>query len=447
MAKTRELHKELNTLDVTAITAGIVIGAGLFVVTGIGAKYAGSYVWVSYLIAAIPCFMVAFSTSMLSQMYPVESGESYVYPTRIVSHVWGFLSGWGMWLGVIGLVCVTAKAFIIYWNALPQFTAQMPIIAGAVIVLLVFGVLNFLGVKAVSVVQNILFIFMVLGIVIYIVWGIRFVKSDLLFMEAPLGFNGIMKGASILIFAYTGLTLAADLGEEAKNPKKTIPRGMFLGVSVPTILYTLLALVSVGVLSWDKFSSADAPVAAAATAFMGQFGVTFIIIVAFAAILSSHNGEQGIATRIAFGLSRDKIITGWFTNLNKFGIPHFALFLSGAVAIFLIVSGTIQLVGEILNSMFLFNWIITHLCIFMLPKKWPKMYADAKFKLNGWKLIVPVVGLLSSAVLLVYQGWIALTYSAIWLILGAIVYYIGLGRRKEEIKSLLNEWPYGRYFK
>jgi APA family basic amino acid/polyamine antiporter len=93
MEEKRELRKKLNTLDVTAITAGIVIGAGLSVVTGIGAKYAGSFVWVSYLIAAIPCFMVAFSTSMLAQMYPVESGESFVYPTRIVSHLWGFLSG------------------------------------------------------------------------------------------------------------------------------------------------------------------------------------------------------------------------------------------------------------------------------------------------------------------------------------------------------------------
>jgi APA family basic amino acid/polyamine antiporter len=85
MEEKRELRKKLNTLDVTAITAGIVIGAGLSVVTGIGAKYAGSFVWVSYLIASIPCFMVAFGTLMLAQMYPVESGESYVYPTRIVS--------------------------------------------------------------------------------------------------------------------------------------------------------------------------------------------------------------------------------------------------------------------------------------------------------------------------------------------------------------------------
>jgi len=288
---------------------------------------------------------------------------------------------------------------------------------------------------------------MVVGIVIYIIWGLPHVKKSLLFMNSPHGFNGIMKGASILIFAYTGLTLAADLGEEAKNPKKTIPRGMFFGVSVPTVLYTLLALVSVGVMPWDEFAAADAPVASAATKFMGNFGVTFIIIVAFAAILSSHNGEQGIATRISFGLSRDKIITGWFTNINKFGIPHFALFLSAGVALFLIVSGTIQLVGEILNSMFLINWIITHLCIFMLPKKWPKMYEETKFKLNGWKLIVPIIGLLSSAILLVYQGWRALSYSAVWLIIGVIVYYIGLSRRKEEIKGLLSEWPYGRYFK
>lgn len=447
MEEKRELKKKLNTLDVTAITAGIVIGAGLFVVTGIGARYAGSFVWVAYLIAAIPCFMVAFSTSMLAQMYPVESGESYVYPTRIVSHVWGFLSGWGMWLGVIGLVCVTAKAFILYLNALPNIGLHLPVIGGAVIVLLLFMFLNYMGVKAVSIVQNILFIFMVAGIIIYIIWGIPNIKGNFLFMKSPLGLNGVMKGASILIFAYTGLTLAADLGEEAKNPVKTIPRGMFFGVSVPTVLYTLLALVSVGVMPWHDFASADAPVASAATKFMGNFGVTFIIIVAFAAILSSHNGEQGIATRISFGLSRDKIITGWFTKINKYGIPHFALFLSAGVALFLIVSGTIQLVGEILNSMFLFNWIITHLCIFMLPKKWPKMYEKAKFKLNGWKLIVPIVGLISSGVLLVYQGWRALAYSAVWLLIGAIVYYIGLSKRKEEVKRLLNEWPYGRYFK
>ena len=445
MEEKRELRKKLNTLDVTAITAGIVIGAGLFVVTGIGAKYAGSFVWVSYLIAAIPCFMVAFSTSMLAQMYPVESGESYVYPTRIVSHLWGFLSGWGMWLGVIGLVCVTAKAFILYLNALPKSEAQISVIGGAVVVLLIFCFINYVGIKTVSIVQNILFIFMVGGIVIFILWGLPSVKASLVFMGAPFGFNGIMKGASILIFAYTGLTLAADLGEEAKDPKRTIPRGMFFGVSVPTVLYTLLALVSVGVLAWDKFAAADAPVAAAATEFMGPAGVTFIIVVAFAAILSSHNGEQSIATRIFFGLSRDKIITGYFANINRFGIPHYALFLSAAVALFLIVSGTIQLVGEILNSMFLFNWIITHLCIFMLPKKWPKMYDEAEFKLSGWKMVVPIIGLISSAVLLAYQGWLALTYSAIWLAIGAVVYYIGLSRRKEEIKGLLSEWPFGRY--
>jgi APA family basic amino acid/polyamine antiporter len=445
MAEKRELRKKLNTLDVTAITAGIVIGAGLFVVTGIGAKYAGSYVWVSYLIAAIPCFMVAFSTSMLAQMYPVESGESYVYPTRIVSHLWGFLSGWGMWLGVIGLVCVTAKAFILYLNALPQTETQISMIGGAVIVLLIFCFINYVGIRTVSVVQNILFIFMVGGIAIFILWGLPHISAALVFKGAPMGFNGIMKGASILIFAYTGLTLAADLGEEAKDPKKTIPRGMFFGVSVPTVLYTLLALVSVGVMAWDDFAAANAPVASAATQFMGPAGVTFIIVVAFAAILSSHNGEQSIATRIFFGLSRDKIITGAFTRINKFGIPHYALFLSGAVALFLIVTGTIQLVGEILNSMFLFNWIITHLCIFMLPKKWPKMYEEAEFKLSGWKTIVPIIGLVSSVVLLVYQGWLALTYSAIWLAIGAVVYYIGLSRRKEEVKALLSEWPYGRY--
>ena len=90
----KHLRQELGILSVTSITAGIVIGAGVFVITGIAAKYAGSYTYVSYAIGAVPVLLVGLSTIMLNLMYPVEGGESYVYPTRVVSHYAGFLSGW-----------------------------------------------------------------------------------------------------------------------------------------------------------------------------------------------------------------------------------------------------------------------------------------------------------------------------------------------------------------
>ncbi|MEA1964364.1 MAG: APC family permease [Candidatus Aerophobetes bacterium] len=443
----RKLRRKLNLLDVTSITAGIVVGAGLFIVTGVGAKYAGSWVWLSYLIGVIPVVLVGLSTASLAQMYPVESGESYIYPTRIISKLFGFLSGWGMWFAIIGPVAITAKAFVQYLNALPQIGTVFPVVAGAVIVTLIFFVINYLGVKTVAWLQNVLFLFMVAGVAVFIVWALPHLNRSLLAMKSPYGFNGIIKGSSILIFSYAGLTLAADLGEETKNPKKTIPYGIMLGAFIPMVLYTLFALVCVGVMPWGDFAAASAPGAAAAKVFMGPAGVTFLCVVAWAAVLSSHNGEQATAARISFGLSRDKVITGKLADINRFGIPHYALIASAAIAIFLIVTGTLELLATIIVSMFLYNWIITHLALIVVQKKFPEMYEKTPFKLNGWKLIVPIIGLIISVILLVYQGWVALSYAAIWMIVGAIVYFIGYSRNKEEVSKLMSEWPVGRYLK
>ena len=441
----KHLRKELGVLSVTSITAGIVIGAGVFVITGIAAKYAGALTWVSYAIGAVPVILVGLSTVMLNLMYPVEGGESYVYPTRMVNNYAGFLSGWAMWLALIGPVAITAKAFIIYVNALPGLDLKLNIVIGGVIVTLVFFIINWVGIKTVKVIQNILFLFMVAGLAIYIILGLPHLSSEYIAMAAPKGFSGVWKGASLLIFAYAGLTLAADLGEEAKDPAKTISWGIILGVTVPAILYIGAAFVSTGVIPWNEFAESDAPFAAVAGKYMGAFGVTFIILVAWAAILSSHNAEQTVGTRILFGTSRDKILPKAFTAINKFGVPGSALILTAAVSIFLIISGTIQLVAEVVVAMFLYNWIITHVAVLMAPKTQPELFGNAPLKLNGWKAIFPVLGIIISAALLIYQGPKALIYSAIWLAIGSVFYFIGYRSKKKEIDELISEWPRDRY--
>jgi amino acid transporter len=441
----KHLRKELGVLSVTSITAGIVIGAGVFVITGIAAKYAGALTWVSYAIGAVPVILVGLSTVMLNLMYPVEGGESYVYPTRIVNNYAGFLSGWAMWLALIGPVAITAKAFIIYVNALPGLELNLNIIIGGVIVTIVFFIINWVGIKTVKVIQNILFLFMVAGLAIYIILGLPHLNSEYIAMAAPKGFSGVWKGASLLIFAYAGLTLAADLGEEAKDPAKTISWGIILGVTVPAILYIGAAFVSTGVIPWNEFAEADAPFATVAGKYMGAFGVAFIILVAWAAILSSHNAEQTVGTRILFGTSRDKILPKAFAAINKFGVPGNALILTAAVAIFLIISGTIQLVAEVVVAMFLYNWIITHVAVLMAPKTQPELFGNAPLKLNGWKAIFPVLGIIISAALLIYQGPKALIYSAIWLAIGSVFYFIGYRSKKKEIDELISEWPRDRY--
>ncbi|MBW1973056.1 MAG: amino acid permease-associated protein [Deltaproteobacteria bacterium] len=442
----KHLRKELGILGVTAITAGIVIGAGVFIVTGIAAKYAGAWTWVSYAIGAVPVILVGLSTVMLNLMYPVEGGESYVYPTRIVNNYAGFLSGWAMWLALIGPVAITAKAFIMYVNALPGLETKLNIVVGGVVVTIVFFMINWIGIKTVKIIQNILFLFMVGGLLIYIILGLPHLNIEYITMPSPKGFSGIWKGASLLIFAYAGLTLAADLGEEAKDPAKTISWGIALGIIIPAILYIASAFVSTGVIPWKEFASSNAPYATVASKYMGAFGVTFIIVVAWAAILSSHNAEQTVGARILFGTSRDKILPKIFASINRFGVPGNALILTAAVAIFLIISGTIQLVAEIVVAMFLYNWIITHIAVLMAPKTQPELFKNAPMKLNGWKAIFPIAGIIISVALLIYQGPKALIYSAVWLAIGSIFYFVGYFSKKEEVDKLINEWPRDRYY-
>lgn len=447
MAEGKKLHRQLGILDVTAITAGIVIGAGVFIITGIGAKYAGALTWVSYAIGAIPVILVGLSTIYLNLMYPVEGGESYVYPTRIISKPIGFLSGWGMWLALIGPVAITAQAFISYLNALPGVPFAAPMVIGAVALTVIFFLINLMGVRFVSNIQNVLFIFMVAGILIYIVLGLPHMKGEYIAMGTPMGFSGVMKGASLLIFSYAGLTLAADLGEEAKDPAKTITWGIILGALVPAFLYIVSAFVSTAIMPWDEFAASEAPYAAAASTYMGNFGVAFIVIVAWAAILSSHNGEQAVGARVFFGLSRDKIFGGKLVTINKHGIPSTALLLTAIVAVFLILTGTIQLVAEIIVAMFLFNWIITHVGVLMAPKRYPDMCKSLPgIYGKSWFKIFPILGIIISVYLLYLQGWKALLYALIWMAVGLVVFYIGRSGKAEEVDKLMSEWPRDRYF-
>ena len=441
-----KLHRELGILDVTAITAGIVIGAGVFIITGIAAQYAGSLTWVAYAIGIIPVILVGISTIFLNLMYPVEGGESYVYPTRIVSKPLGFLSGWGMWLAIIGPVAITAQAFISYLNAVPGSSGNIPVMIGAVVVTLVFFFINWMGLKTVKVVQNIFFLFMVAGIVVYIILSIPHMKTENIAMGSPMGFSGVMKAASLLLFAYSGLTLAADLGEEARNPAKTITWGIILGALIPAVLYILSAFVSTAVIPWETFAGADAPYAAVASEFMGPFGVLFIVIVAWAAILSSHNGEQAVAARIFFGLSRDRILGGKTSSINRFGTPAFGLIATCILSIILITTGTIQLVAEIIVAMFLYNWIITHVGVLMARRKYPDLVGKLPglYSRKGF-LILPAIGLVVSVYLLILQGWKALLYAAAWMALGFIIYLIGVRRDKKSIHALMEEWPSDRY--
>lgn len=116
------------------------------------------------------------------------------------------------------------------------------------------------------------------------------------------------------------------------------------------------------------------------------------------------------------------------------------------VALFLISSGTIQLVAEIIVAMFLYNWIVTHIAVIMSRFRYPELYKNMARGFRGAFIIIPIIGILVSGYLLILQGWKALLFAAIWMAIGAIVYLIRYNQKKDEINKLITEWPRDRYF-
>jgi len=95
--------------------------------------------------------------------------------------------------------------------------------------------------------------------------------------------------------------------------------------------------------------------------------------------------------------------------------------------------------------MFLYNWIITHVAVLMAPRTQPELFEKAPMKLNGWKAIFPVIGIIISVALLIYQGPKALLYAAVWMAIGTVFYFVGYRTKKDEVDKLIVEWPRDRY--
>jgi len=406
-----QLKPSLGLFDATAISVGAIIGAGIFVVTGIVAGLAGSALVVSMLIAAIISLFTALSLAELTAWQPKE-GSIYEYTYQLVSPFAGFLTGW-MW--ILSNTFAGAAVSLGFANYL---TALIPILPAnwiAAILCIAFTTLNFFGIRQSALMNNFLVVAKLLILAFFILLGSAYINSSNFTPFAPFQV-GVFYGACYIFFAYGGFARVAVIAEEVKDAKRNVPKAILLSLAISTIVYILVGVVSIGLVGAPELANSNSPLTKAIN-ITGNTAATYIIsiggLLATASVLLTS--ILGVS-RVAYAMARRKDIPQTLSKLHqKYNTPYYSIWIIGALMALLVLFIDLTKVVAISTFALLFYYAFANVSALRL-KVQKRLYPQ----------FVPILGTATCMALLVFilfaspQAWIigvaGLTAGAIYYI-------------------------------
>lgn len=382
------LKREVGLFGATALGIGAIIGSGIFIVTGIVAGIAGPAMIFSVIIAGLIAVFSALSIAELAAWLP-EEGGTYAYAQRLISPFAGFIAGWIWIFSNIFVGAAVALGFAHYFVAL---VPEIPVKGIAVIVCLLFIALNYTGLKESILFNDILVTVKVLILLFFIGFGLAFISPANFTPFIPGGPGGILSGAALIFFAYTGFARVTLMAEEIKNPSQTIPRAIYLALGISTAIYLLAGIVAIGLAGAPALADSGSPLADA-IARTGSSGSVILIsagaMVATASVLLTT--ILGIS-RIVFSMARKNDLPGFLGRIHpRFGTPHYAILITGAGMISALLLADLALVVAVSTFAMLVFYLIANIAALRLPPE-HRRYQKG----------VPVIGMLSCAGLIIF---------------------------------------------
>jgi APA family basic amino acid/polyamine antiporter len=322
-----QLKRKLGLVDAVFLGLGAILGAGVFVVTGVAAQVAGPAMLIGFLLAGFVALCNALSVAQLAKVYPV-SGGTYIYATKQIHPLAGFMAGWMFLTSKLAAAAVVALSFASYVQALFPETSLRCTSLGLVVVL---TLLNFWGVKKTSLFNMLIVIFTVSVLTLFGLMGLPRVAFANFAPFTPKGLGGILQATALLFFAYTGYARIATLGEEVEDPETTIPRAILMALGGSSVLYLLVSYALLGTVPAAQLANAS-PLQAAAR----QWGISWLELLislgAITAMVSVHLGQLLGISRMFFAMARDGDLPEVLSRIwAKKDVPHISLLLTGSI--------------------------------------------------------------------------------------------------------------------
>ncbi|WP_329221840.1 amino acid permease [Streptomyces sp. NBC_01485] len=455
------LRKSLTALDLTVFGVGVIIGTGIFVLTGTVAKNnAGPAVALAFVVAGVVCALAALCYAEFASTVPV-AGSAYTFAYASLGELPAWIIGWDLVLEFALGTAVVAVGWSGYvaslldnagWHLPAALSGRegadgfgFDILAAALV--LVLTAILVVGTKLSARVTSVVVAIKVTVVLTVIVAGAFFINGDnydpfvpkaqevpagdglhapliqLMFGWAPSNFGvmGIFTAASVVFFAFIGFDVVATAAEETRNPQRDMPRGIIGSLIICTTLYVAVSIVVTGMQNYRELS-VDAPLADAFKATGHPWFAGFISFGAAVGLTTVCMILLLGQTRVFFAMSRDGLLPRFFSHVHpRFRTPHRPTILLGVIIAILAGFTSLSELAELVNIGTLFAFIVVAIGVIILRNSRPDLPRSFR---TPWVPALPIVSVLASLWLMLNlpaETWLRF---GIWMAVGAAVYFL-----------------------
>lgn len=458
----RTLKRTLNAWDMAVMGVAVAVGAGIFSVGAQAAAFhAGPAVILSFIIAGVVCGAAVMCYAEFASMLPV-AGSAYTFTYTTVGEIIAWIIGWDLILEMLMASSVISKYWGVYLNELLHLVGidfntnivwgSFHIDVAPIIIVTFFTVLLVLGTKLSARVDGALTILKIAIVFFVIIVGFFYVKSSNyqpfippaqpaaaakgavsgVFGEplwqwgtgmAPsmYGVPGILSGAALVFFAFVGFDVVATASEEAKDPHRTVPRGIFMGMCLVTVMYVLVAVVTTGMVSYKQLAKADSPSLATGFELVGATWaakiISFGIVVGLTTVVMVL--LLGL-TRIVFAMSRDGLLPRSFSTTGSHGTPAKIQIVGGIVVAVVAACFKVDVLSDMVNIGTLSAFTLVAVSVPIMRRKRPDLHRSFKMPGNPWIPMLVALACLWLMLNLTVLTWLRFV---VWLAIGFAIYF------------------------
>lgn len=422
-----KLSKELGLSDVYAIATGAMFSSGFFLLPGLAAAETGPSVFLAYFVSGLIVLPTMFSVAELATAMPKAGGTYYIID-RSLGPMIGTIGGFGSW---IALVLKSAFA-LIGMGAYIAIFYDVPIIPVAVILTVIFGILNIVGAKETTFLQKVLVAALVTIMIFYVLQGLFAVFSTEMMEQTsdrftPFfsdGYYGFFATVGMVFVSYAGLTKVASIAEEVKDPDRNIPLGMFLAIITAVFVYVVGVYIMVAVLDPTEFQQDLTPVASAGEAFLHWLpeptGLILVVVAAVAAFASTGNAGIMSASRYPMAMARDKLINERFAKIGRLGTPHWSVLGTVIMMVIILLALNVAEVAKLASAFQLLLFLLLNLAVIVMRESRIEEY-DPGFNSPFYPWL-QVAGMILSIVLIFEMGGLSILFTIIVSVFGVLWY-------------------------
>lgn len=451
------LSRDLNLFTITMIGVGGMIGAGIFVLTGIAAGVAGPALVLAFLLNGIVTSFTAFAYAELGSAFP-EAGGGYLWVKEGLGGAQGFLAGWMSWFA-------HAVAGSLYGLGFGRFASEFWVLAGMpmfglgveqftlifmTLIILVFTAINYRGASETGTIGNIITLTKVAILGLFVIFGVMaMLRTDAWHTRFTTGFMpngalGVFIAMGLTFIAFEGYEIIAQSGEEAIDPKRNIPRAIFLSISIAVVIYLLVSVTAIGATipplgmkAYEYLAEQKevAIVEVARQVFPFGVGGVLLLFSGLVSTMSALNATTYSSSRVSFAMGRDHNLPNIFSTVHPVRhTPHWAVVISGVLMLIMAWSLPIEDVAAAADIMFLMLFLQVNVAVLTLRKKMPNM--DRGFKIP-WMPGIPIIAIILNGLLalnLFTFSPIAWYFAIVWVV-GGLLLYFAYFVRVEEIEK------------